>query len=296
MISRSPSEEEVDLQPTTQEFTTDQHVNPVNTFFPNDHTGRLSARGPPRQDKLNPMEGRPPMAGPIELKKDQDKPMLITYDRGIESTGAPERRSAEMPDPLSHSPGCRSPTHIAFLPGKDIAENHSFLRGIVGTNITRPRASSTSRSRGLACYQTMADLNHACKCPIVLIVDDTEINKIVLSGMLSRLGLAHLEACNGEEALAVLRKQNRKNRCSCAGIQLVLMDCGMPVMNGFEATLEIKRMIEQEEITPTTVVAVTAYEGTSIEQECKDVGMTEYINKPISIERLTQCLRDYLQP
>ena len=306
---RHMSDDELDrMGPTTQEFGSERHVHPIRLFCRSHMEGGFSARGTTAKDTSNPAEGMTlgstfqTRNSPLEFKNEVpkepqeglDKPLLIACERGDHSAGNVGSQKGGFSDRLGPEPKSPTRTAFSFLPGKDIAENRDFLRALVENDLPGP-CLSTRPSQRQPYGQSMTHLNHPCKCPIVLIVDDTEINKIVLSGMLSRLGILHVEACNGLEALDVLREHNGDKRCQCSGIQLVLMDCGMPVMNGFEATQEIQQMVERKEITPTKVVAVTAYEGASIEQECKEAGMVEYLNKPVSVERLQQCLHDYLK-
>jgi CheY-like chemotaxis protein len=298
---KQPHEDEHErLETPTQKFITDRDINAVRQFSQHHTIAGLCALETLPPIIENRVEGRRPcpkkskMQVLYEGQKDPEKPLLITFRRPERSPNASSRDLLGLPGLMPGTMKCSSPTSVSFIPGKDIAENRSFLQAFVEVDPGKRQASSQSVRQSFTSDQGISNLNYPCKCPIVLIVDDTEINKIVLSGMLSRLDLQHLEACNGLEALEVLREQNRPERCSCLGIKLVLMDCGMPVMNGFDATSEIVRMIEQHEITSTTVVAVTAYEGATIEQECKDAGMAEYINKPVTLERLLQCLHKYL--
>ncbi len=296
----SLEEDEKDIVLTTQEFTAEKDINPVRHFSLNHMAGGFSARGITPKDITTPMsevQSQEALAKKLHLvrcKKNSDQPLLLHYARGEETPHSVSPHMADFSDQRPTSPKANGLTSVSFLPGKDIAENRNFFRAMVSHDSMKNAASTTSVSQRRVYDQTLAYLNHPCRCPVVLLVDDTEINKIVLSGMLSRLGLLHVEACNGLEALDMLRQHNGSKQCHCAGIKLVLMDCSMPIMNGFEATQEIQQMINRKEITPVAVVAVTAYEGASVEQESKEAGMAELITKPISIERLLQCLHDYL--
>ncbi len=119
------------------------------------------------------------------------------------------------------------------------------------------------------------------------------MNKIALSNMLTRAKLIHAEAGDGAEALEVLRANNAPGRC-CAGIKLVLMDCNMPIMDGITAAKEIGKMIAEKTITHTTIVAVSADADCTIESQCIQAGMKEYIPKPINISKLYDCIARHL--
>jgi two-component system, sensor histidine kinase and response regulator len=75
---------------------------------------------------------------------------------------------------------------------------------------------------------------------------------------------------------------------------LVLMDCQMPDMNGYEATAEIRRGDGPNQSVP--IVAVTADVVTSGRQRSLDAGMSDYISKPIELEDLARALRAWLRP
>lgn len=106
----------------------------------------------------------------------------------------------------------------------------------------------------------------------VLVAEDNQINQFVFSQILEGMGVSHRIAENGEEAVALWRKHQPR---------LVLMDIAMPIKNGLEATVEI-RAAEAELGTRTPIVAVTAQALNVDRQNCLDVGMDDYITKPVS--------------
>ncbi|MFD1327360.1 response regulator [Mycoplana ramosa] len=106
----------------------------------------------------------------------------------------------------------------------------------------------------------------------VLVAEDNQINQFVFSQILEGMGVSHRIAENGEEAVALWRKHQPR---------LVLMDIAMPVMNGLDATLEI-REAEKTLHTRTPIVAVTAQALNVDMQNCLDAGMDDYITKPVS--------------
>lgn len=103
----------------------------------------------------------------------------------------------------------------------------------------------------------------------VLIAEDEETNTAVLKTMLRKLNdITVITAVNGKEALSLV--ETRSN------IVLVLMDLKMPVMDGFEATRNIKKIRPK-----LPIVAVTAFAMTGDEQRALDAGCDAYIAKPI---------------
>ncbi len=117
----------------------------------------------------------------------------------------------------------------------------------------------------------------------VLVVEDNTTNQQVALGMLERLGhLGHL-ADNGEAALALLARQS---------FDLVLMDCLMPGLDGYDTTARLRRQERDDQHIP--VVAMTANAGPNDRQRCLDAGMDDYLAKPLSLEDLAGTLSKWL--
>ncbi|MBC7740976.1 MAG: response regulator, partial [Bdellovibrionaceae bacterium] len=118
----------------------------------------------------------------------------------------------------------------------------------------------------------------------VLIVEDQVVNQKVITSFLKKLGLPCDIVSNGAEAI-----QNIKNK----KYDLVLMDCRMPIMDGYEATARIRAMSVDGMILP--IVALSA-EGTSgdLERSLK-VGMNDFLGKPIVYPKLISILKKYLK-
>ena len=112
----------------------------------------------------------------------------------------------------------------------------------------------------------------------VLLVEDNQVNQMVASGMLRKLGHRVAIAENGEQALEHLGSH------SC---DLVLMDCQMPVMDGFEATRRLRGVDGLEHIP---VIAVTANAMEGDREQCLNAGMNDYLTKPYSIEAMREVL------
>jgi signal transduction histidine kinase/ActR/RegA family two-component response regulator len=120
----------------------------------------------------------------------------------------------------------------------------------------------------------------------VLLVEDNAINQMVAQKMLEKVGLKATLASNGVEAIKHLSEQQ---------FDLVLMDCQMPEMDGFEATREIRKhniqAINQQTIP---IIAMTANVMSGDRERCLEVGMDDYIGKPIQRDKLEVVLRKWL--
>ena len=117
----------------------------------------------------------------------------------------------------------------------------------------------------------------------VLIVEDNPVNKLVLVSLIKKLGLETASAINGQEALDYLDNNS---------VDIILMDCQMPVMDGFEATRRIRRLTNRNVDVP--IIAVTANANPGDKLKCLEAGMNDYIKKPISQNVLIDKLSNWL--
>ncbi len=121
--------------------------------------------------------------------------------------------------------------------------------------------------------------------PTVLIVEDNEWVRQVLSGLLKKLGCDTLIAHNGEEALHFQHQRN---------IDLVLMDCDMPVLDGISAT-QLWRQYEAGLGLPNTpILAVTAHVSADMRQQTHEAGMNDFLAKPVDLRLLRRALQRWV--
>jgi CheY-like chemotaxis protein len=119
----------------------------------------------------------------------------------------------------------------------------------------------------------------------ILIVEDNAVNQAVAQGILESLGYAHETASDGGEALRLLDRYS---------FDLVLMDCQMPVLNGYQATRALRDREEREHRVRVPVVALTAHATSEDRRKCMDAGMDDYISKPVVAEALEAVLGKFL--
>jgi len=110
----------------------------------------------------------------------------------------------------------------------------------------------------------------------ILLAEDNLVNQTVATAMLKKLGCTITLAKNGREAIEATKAQH---------FDLVLMDCHMPEVDGFEATIEI-RSLEQAGQARHVIVAQTANAMEGDRESCLAAGMDDYISKPFSTEKL----------
>lgn len=119
--------------------------------------------------------------------------------------------------------------------------------------------------------------------PKILIAEDNEINQRLLMSYLNRRGLSCDVAHNGLEALEAFEK---------VFYDIVLMDCQMPVMDGYEATQKIRTKPSGKDVQ---IVALTAHANKEDELKCLRAGMDKYMSKPVSFKKLDIIIDEYIR-
>jgi CheY-like chemotaxis protein len=123
----------------------------------------------------------------------------------------------------------------------------------------------------------------------VLLAEDNAVNQEVAIGMLEAMGCQVVTTSNGREAVERFARER---------FDLVLMDCEMPVMDGYEATRrirELERLVGADGAPPrTAIVAITAHALTAVHEKCLQAGMDDFLVKPFDERRLAGALRRWL--
>ena len=119
----------------------------------------------------------------------------------------------------------------------------------------------------------------------VLIVEDNAINRLYVTSILTQFGYSHRTATNGLEAIQAIRENH---------FAIVLMDCQMPQMDGFEATRCIRNLESEGRITGhVPIIALTANAVKGDSDRCLAAGMDHYLSKPFDPQSLCQIIQQY---
>ncbi len=122
----------------------------------------------------------------------------------------------------------------------------------------------------------------------ILVVDDNPMGRRVVQDQLLRMGYQNIDVAeNGQEAIDSLRKAPERYR-------LILMDCQMPILDGFAATRQIRA--EQSELAlHTPIIALTANAMAEDRERCLAAGMDDYVTKPVSFNDLKAALERWIK-
>ena len=123
----------------------------------------------------------------------------------------------------------------------------------------------------------------------LLVAEDQPVNQSVVESYLQKIGLTCTIASNGREALETFLKNPDR-------FQGLLMDCQMPVMNGYECVTEIRAYEKREGRTPLPILALTAEGMSGDRRRCFEVGMNDLLLKPIDQKQFFEGLRKWIKP
>jgi CheY-like chemotaxis protein len=179
-------------------------------------------------------------------------------------------------------------TGISNAPSKIIARNCGIKRilakPVAGYTLKTTLADElTQRSKG-----TVQPRQPAISAPVpvtvpsdfkILVAEDNSISTKVIRGMLGKLNLQPDTASNGEEALQAMKTQR---------YDLVLMDCEMPILDGFSATQQLRAWEVSNQRIRTPIVALTAHILSEHKERARQAGMDGHMAKPVELSQLRE--------
>ncbi|MEA2840681.1 MAG: hypothetical protein QOF41_2011 [Methylobacteriaceae bacterium] len=122
----------------------------------------------------------------------------------------------------------------------------------------------------------------------ILVADDSEVNLEVACEALKRLGIHRVEIVG--DGLAAF------NAAVAKKFDLILMDGSMPELDGFESARRIRAHEQENDATPTPIIALTAHVAGAGADAWRDVGMDGVLHKPFSVKKLAECIGTFLVP
>jgi CheY-like chemotaxis protein/signal transduction histidine kinase len=184
-------------------------------------------------------------------------------------------------------------TGISNAPSKIIARNAGIKRilakPVAGYTLKTTLADELAqRGKGDSPMFTPAPVSLPLNVPSdfrILVAEDNSISTKVIRGMLGKLNLQPDTASNGEEALNAMKAQQ---------YDLVLMDCEMPVLDGFSATEQLRAWEAAEQRPRTPVVALTAHILSEHKERARQVGMDGHMSKPVEMSQLRELIEHWV--
>lgn len=183
-------------------------------------------------------------------------------------------------------------TGMSSAPSKIIARNAGIKRilakPVAGYTLKTTLADELARRTSAIARSTITQASAPFSMPDdfrILVAEDNSISTKVIRGMLSKLNLKPDTASNGEEALASIKAQP---------YDLVLMDCEMPIMDGFEATARLRAWEAAEGRPRTPVVALTAHILSEHRERAREAGMDGHMAKPVEMSQLRELIEHWV--
>ncbi len=232
-------------------------------------------------------------------KAGQDWLRFTVVDNGI---GIPKEKQARLFDPFSQVDSSSGRQYSGTGLGLSICKKLiELMGGKLGVDSEEGQGSSfwfTLRLKGLSC--DTAQIGNAVAKDLsknqtehievpsqgkILLVDDNEVNRMVLEETFRKTNADITVAENGQQAIDFCTKQF---------FDLILMDCRMPLVDGYEATRKIRNHYEKQETPGTVIIALTADATSNAENKCQSVGMDGFLLKPLDTGKLQKILDSYL--
>ena len=236
----------------------------------------------------------------VHASRDDEGAILIDVeDTGI---GIPDDVCRSLFDPFERAAASRHDPLVG--PGLGLAICDRLVRRMggrielkselgVGTRfrvvlpLERAAAAPSTAPKGLDIGKRALEVRQRSGAsPRVLVVEDNPVNQVVARKLVEKLGCEVTLASNGQEGLDAAQE---------SAFDLVLMDCRMPVLDGYEATRRLRcREIELGR-EPVPVIAMTANAMDGDRDECLGAGMDDYVTKPVDRRHLAEVIERWIE-
>jgi len=207
------------------------------------------------------------------------------FEIAILDMNMPEMDGIELARAIHGDPELRRTRLVMLTSVGDLGSAATARRAGISAHMTKP-ARPVHLYDALVALRVETEVQATAIAPAadggtisahILVVEDNAVNRQVAEAMLREMGCTFETATDGLEAVSAVRRET-------SSFDMVLMDCQMPTLDGFEATRRI-REFEQESGTadePLPIVALTAHAMPEDRLECERAGMDDYLSKPFS--------------
>lgn len=215
----------------------------------------------------------------------------LPFDVVILDHNMPGMSGLQLAARIKEDPLIRNDALLVMLTGLNIAPSDTMARNVgIRRVLTKPVAGRTLQAalaEELVRRERLEPASPASPLPAtlrVLVVEDNHLSQKVIRGMLAKLGVRSDIVGNGQEAIDAIQHHR---------YDLVLMDCEMPVVDGYEATRRIRAWETDNARRRTPVVALSAHIMQEIKERCRQAGMDAHMAKPVDLNELRETLRIY---
>lgn len=236
--------------------------------------------------------------GEAALAMIKDADSVQPYDLVVMDWKMPSMDGIEATEAIQNSIEVSQKPTVIIITAYDREEARTLASGIdIKGFLTKPvtasslfntimqaRGVESSIDEGYDRHEEMTDLLDKLRGAKVLLVEDNELNQELALELLLRNGIVATLAENGEQALEAVEKDEFDG---------VLMDCQMPIMDGYEATRRIRLSPEFEGLP---IIAMTANAMSGDRDKVLDAGMNDHISKPINVKNMFQTMAKWITP
>ncbi|HEY6527570.1 MAG TPA: response regulator [Cellvibrionaceae bacterium] len=117
----------------------------------------------------------------------------------------------------------------------------------------------------------------------ILVAEDNSVNRMVIEGLLRKIGIQPTFVENGLEAVTAATGESER-------YDVILMDCEMPEMDGFDASMRIRQWEKQNDYAPLSIIALTAHTEAELKERVFESGMDYYLSKPVTLDNVREAL------
>jgi len=221
----------------------------------------------------------------------------VTFEVRDSGIGIPPESVGDLFQPFHQVDGTRSRRRGGT--GLGLAISQRIVEAMGGKIEVKSRAGVGSRFRFSLHFERDPSTSHAplgdsalggldaqsSLMGVVLVVEDNDVNRMIAREILQSIGVSVVEATDGVEALAQLERHS---------VDVVLMDCQMPVMDGYHATRELRKREQRLGLPRLPVLALTADAFEEDALRSREAGMDGHLAKPYTREQLLELLRNWL--
>lgn len=242
-----------------------------------------------------------------QCRKNVDENGNILFDIAILDTDMPGMNGNELGKLLSSTPEFSKMKLVMMRPLEQKSDAETLLKAgfcadfpkpattknlLYALSVASERGKASTLSSLLSTDNNLASSESVYEWPSdtrILLVEDNHINQIVAECLLESIGLSADCVSNGIEAIESL-----KNATEHLPYTLILMDCQMPEMDGYEATRQIRRGNAGKQNQTVPIIAMTANAMVGDREKCIESGMNDYVTKPINVEQINKKLLQWL--